>query len=59
MIKEQFFPTTIYGKDIKLDNELFTNEIVEWSKQDPGVKKQIVMAGILPQTCIKYLCFNL
>ena len=39
MIKEQFFPTTIYGKDVKLDNQLFTNEIVEWSKKDPGVKK--------------------
>ena len=39
MIKEQFFPTTIYGKDVKLDNQLFTNEIVEWSKKDSGVKK--------------------
>jgi len=39
MIKEQFFPTTIYGKDVKLDNQLFTNEIVEWSKRDPGLKK--------------------
>ena len=39
MIKEQFFPTTIYGKDIKLDNQLFANEIIEWSKRDPGVQK--------------------
>ena len=39
MIKEQFFPTTIYAKDIKLDNQLFTNEIVEWSKKDPGLQK--------------------
>ena len=39
MIKEQFFPTTIYGKDVKLDNQLFANEIVEWSRRDPGVKK--------------------
>ena len=39
MIKEQFFPTTIYGKDVKLDNQLFANEIVAWSKQDPGVQK--------------------
>ena len=39
MIKEQFFPTTIYGKDIKLNNQLFANEIVEWSKRDPGIKK--------------------
>ena len=39
MIKEQFFPTIIYGKDLKLDNQLFANEIVAWSKKDPGVQK--------------------
>ena len=39
MIKEQFFPTTIYGKDIKIDNRLFEKEIIEWSKKDPGVQK--------------------
>ena len=39
MIKEPFFPTIIYGKDVKLDNQLFANEIVMWSKRDPGVKK--------------------
>jgi len=39
MIKEQFFPTTIYGKDVVLDNQLFEKEIVEWSKRDPGVQK--------------------
>ena len=39
MIKEQFFPTTIYGHDIQLDNNFLANEIVKWSKRDPGVKK--------------------
>ena len=39
MIIEQFFPTMIYGKDVKLDNQLFANKIIEWSKQDPGLKK--------------------
>ena len=39
MIKEQFFPTNIYGKHIELDNQLFANQIIEWSKRDPGVKK--------------------
>ena len=39
MIKEQFFPTIIYGKDIQLDNETLSNHIVNWSQQDPGVKK--------------------
>ena len=39
MIKEQFFPTTVYGKDIKLNNQELANHIVNWSKQDQGVKK--------------------
>ena len=39
MIIEQFFPTMIYGKDVKLDNQLFANEIIKWSKQEPGLKK--------------------
>ena len=39
MIKEQFFPTIIYGHDIKLDNNFLANEIVNWSKQNKGVKK--------------------
>jgi len=39
MIKEQFFPTTIYGHDIQLDNNFLANEIVAWSKKNPGVKK--------------------
>ena len=39
MIKEQFFPTTIYAKDIQLDNETLSNNIVNWSQQDSGVKK--------------------
>jgi uncharacterized protein (TIGR02466 family) len=39
MIKEQFFPTIIYGKDLQLNNQLFANEIIEWSKRDPGLKK--------------------
>ena len=39
MIKEQFFPTTIYAKDIQIDNNLLTNVIVDMSKKDPGVKK--------------------
>ena len=39
MIKEQFFPTTVYGKDIKLNNQELEHHIVNWSKQDQGVKK--------------------
>ena len=39
MIKEQFFPTTIYAKDVQLDNDLFTEEIVRWSNEDKGIKR--------------------
>ena len=39
MIKESFFPTFIYGKDLQLDNKYFEREIVEWSKQNPGINK--------------------
>jgi uncharacterized protein (TIGR02466 family) len=39
MIKEQFFPTIIYGHDTKLDNNFLANEIVNWSKQNKGVQK--------------------
>ena len=39
MIKEQFFPTTIYAKDIKIDNDLLINCIVDMSKKDKGLKK--------------------
>jgi len=39
MIKEQFFPTTVYGKDVQLDNAKLAQDIVNWSNQDQGVKK--------------------
>ena len=39
MIKEQFFPTTIYAKDVQLDNDLFTREVVRWSNEDQGIKR--------------------
>ena len=39
MIKEQFFPTNIYGYDTQLDNNFLANEIVNWSKQNKGVQK--------------------
>ena len=39
MIKEQFFPTIIYAKDVKLDNDLFTREVVKWSNEDKGIKR--------------------
>ena len=39
LIKEQFFPTTIYAKDLQLDNQVLTNHIIEWSKSDKGINK--------------------
>ena len=42
MIKEYFFPTIIYVKDLPNANELNTyleKHIIEWSNQDKGVEK--------------------
>ena len=39
MIIEHFFPTIIYGKDIQLDNNKITQDIINWSNQDKGVSK--------------------
>ena len=39
MMKEQFFPTNFYGKDIQLNNQELAQHIINWSQQDQGVKK--------------------
>jgi len=39
MIREEFFPTSVFGKDIKLDNYKLAQDIINWSNQDPGVSK--------------------
>jgi len=39
MIIEKFFPTFVYGKDVKLNNNQLTQDIVNWSNQDKGVSK--------------------
>ena len=39
MIKEGFFPTLIYAEDFKLDTNQMAQNIVQWSKEDEGVKK--------------------
>ena len=39
MIREEFFPTSIFGKDIKLDNDKLAQDIVNWSNQDKGLQK--------------------
>ena len=39
LIKEQFFPTTVYGKDLQLDNNTLAQHIIQWSQSDQGVKK--------------------
>ena len=39
MIREEFFPTSVYGKDIKLDNDKLAQHIIGWSNQDKGVEK--------------------
>lgn len=37
--KEFWFPTQIYIKEFNLDNDQLAHDIVEWSKQDPGLSK--------------------
>jgi len=37
--KEFWFPTQIYIKEFNLDNDKLARDIVEWSKQDPGLNK--------------------
>ena len=52
MIKEYFFPTIIYVKDLPNANELnsyLEKHIIEWSNQDKGVEKTNVN-GWLSQT---------
>ena len=39
MIKESFFPTLVYAKDVNLDNDKISNDIVKWSHTDKGVEK--------------------
>ena len=39
MIKEGFFPTLIYAEDFKLDTNQLAQQIIQWSKEDKGVKK--------------------
>ena len=41
MIKAGFFPTLIYAEDFKLDTNQMTQNIIQWSKEDPGVTKQM------------------
>lgn len=39
LLKDHLFPTTIYGKDLHLDNEILANHIIEWSKNNKGLNK--------------------
>ena len=51
MIREEFFPTSVFGKDVKLDNDKLAQDIVNWSNQDKGVtKNKCTKDGILLPT---------
>jgi|TARA_R110002020_G_scaffold72044_1_gene185466 uncharacterized protein (TIGR02466 family) len=39
MIREEFFPTSIYGKDVRLNNQELAQHIIKWSQQDEGLNK--------------------
>ena len=48
MIKEQFFPTIVYGFDVKLDNDKLAQNIITWSNQDKGLQKTNVQGWHSP-----------
>ena len=50
ILKEQFFPTTLYAKDLQLDNKLFEEEIFQWMKEDPVGLTKTNMGGWHSQT---------
>ena len=58
MIKEAFFPTFVYAKDINLDLNLMTNAIVEWSKKDKGLVKTNVKGWHSPTNMHTIPVFN-
>ena len=42
MIKEQFFPTIVYGFDLPMAthlNQQLERDIIAWSKKDKGLQK--------------------
>jgi len=39
MIREEFFPTSVFGKDVRLDNNKLAQDIINWSNQDKGLEK--------------------
>ena len=39
MIREEFFPTSVFGKDVKLDNAKLAQDIIESSNQHKGLQK--------------------
>ena len=39
MIREEFFPTSVFGKDVKLDNNKLAQDIINWSNEDPEAQK--------------------
>jgi uncharacterized protein (TIGR02466 family) len=39
MIREEFFPTSVFGKDVRLDNNKLAQDIINWSNQDKGLQK--------------------
>jgi hypothetical protein len=57
MIKEYFFPTIIYIKDLPNANELnlyLEKQIIQWSNQDKGISKTNVNGRIIPNAKRNY-----
>ena len=58
MIGEEFFPTSVYGKDVQLNNQELAQHIINWSQQDKGIKKnRLKLLQLLRKTYENYLNF--
>jgi hypothetical protein len=59
--RELYFATPVYIKDVGTPeyNKYLEEKIVNWSKNDEGLKKQICMVGIQQLICIRILSINI
>jgi hypothetical protein len=59
--RELYFATPVYIKDVGTQeyNDYLEEKIVNWSKKDEGLKKQICMVGIQQLICIRILSINI
>jgi hypothetical protein len=61
MHRELYFATPVYIKDVGTSeyNDYLTDKIIEWSKNDEGLKKLICMVGTHKLICTQNLNINI